>query len=148
MHVRPDHGSQCAMRGTTWMVFVSMAVSVTAVPKPIAVVCSDRWVGVRVSGPADRRRPPSHTCRQRLSTCIRPPVSMHDHSALAMARFTDGMMVVVVRKGGRSCCVYMHCTIGEFKRWHPCIDGSTKCHARRTNAHGGGARTNQLACGP
>ena len=40
MYVHSDHGSQCAMRGTTWMVSVSvaMAVSVTAVPKPIAVV--------------------------------------------------------------------------------------------------------------
>ena len=75
MHVRPDHGSQCAMRGTTWMVSVPVPVpasvpvavpmAVTAVPKPIAVVCSDRWVGVRVSGPADRRRPPTHTCRHR-----------------------------------------------------------------------------------
>ena len=48
LHVPTDHGSQFAMHGTTWVVFVSMAVavpvpvsmavSVTAVPKPIAVV--------------------------------------------------------------------------------------------------------------
>ena len=62
MHVPTDHGSQCAMRGTTWMVSVSVpapvpasvsvpvpvpvsvsvpvseAVSMSAVPKPIAVV--------------------------------------------------------------------------------------------------------------
>ena len=52
MYVPSDHGSQCAMRGTTWMVSVpvtvpvpasvpmavAVAVAVTAVPKPIAVV--------------------------------------------------------------------------------------------------------------
>ena len=39
MYVHTDHGSQCVMRGTTWMVSVSMAVavSVTAVPNPIGV---------------------------------------------------------------------------------------------------------------
>ena len=87
MHVPTDHGSQCAMHGTTWM--VSMAVSVTAVPKPIAVVCSDRWVGVRISGPADRRRPPSHTCRHRGY------VSTKDAGRLQVAcgkRLVGGMM--------------------------------------------------------